>query len=45
MTMSLRRSRRTIRRHLEQLFHFRFTAAPKRVREALPEHQEFHQKR
>jgi hypothetical protein len=33
MTIAVRRARSTHRRHLEQLFHFRFTAAPKRVRE------------
>jgi hypothetical protein len=42
MTMSPRRTGSTIRRHLEQLFHFRFTAAPKRVRKAPLEHPEFH---
>jgi hypothetical protein len=32
VTAAVRRALRTHRRHLEQLFHFRFTAAPKRVR-------------
>ena len=42
---TVRRSYGTHRRHLEQLFHFRFTAAPKRVRARPPEGQELHENR